>query len=77
MQRPPAHDIATRAGIARFASVQAKPRPPCREKGDAVKKTKPKRLDVFTDQKRAEAEAKAKTDSVEFMKALKPSKWVK
>ena len=23
------------------------------------------------------AEAKAKTDSVEFMKALKPSKWVK
>ena len=42
-----------------------------------MKKPQRKRLDVFTDQKRAEAEAKAKTDSVEFMKALKPSKWVK
>jgi len=42
-----------------------------------MKKPQPKRLDVFTDQKRAEAEAKAKTDSVEFLKALKPSKWLK
>ena len=42
-----------------------------------MKKTKPKRLDVFTDQKRAEAEQKRIADSVEFMKVLKPSKWVK
>ena len=42
-----------------------------------MKKPQPKRLDVFTDQKRAEAEQKRIADSVEFMKALKPSKWVK
>jgi len=44
-----------------------------------VKKTKAKtvRLDVFTDQKRAEAEKRRIAESVAFMAGLKPSKWVK
>lgn len=35
-----------------------------------MKKTKPKRLDVFTDQKRAEAEARRKVESAMFMASL-------
>ena len=42
-----------------------------------VTQPKPKRIDVFTDKGRAEAEKKAKADSVVFMAALKPSKWLK
>ena len=38
-----------------------------------MKKTKPKRLDVFTDQKRAEAEKRRIAESVAFMASLKPS----
>jgi hypothetical protein len=54
--------------------------PPSRPKGAAVKqktKAKPVRLDVFTDQKRAEAEKRRIAESVAFMAGLKPSKWVK
>ena len=39
--------------------------------------TKPKRIVVFIDQRRAEKEQKDKLDAIAFAKTLKPSKWLK